>query len=82
MDNFKDTTKSLLVKNLDKSLTAREFYLLFSKFGEIKSSKLEVDEQGMSKGYGYIFYDSSESAEKAKKEMVSITLLLIEWQNG
>lgn len=66
----KDVEKSLLVKNVDKSVTAKEFYKLFEEFGEIKSSKLEIDEFGVSKGYGYVYFNDAKSAEEAKAKLV------------
>ncbi len=70
----KDIEKSLLVKNIDKSLSAKEFYKLFEEFGEIKSSKLEVDDYGVSKGYGYVYFNDAKSAEKAKANLVNFLL--------
>ena len=66
----KDIGKSLLVKNIDKTITAKDFYKLFENFGEIKSSKLEVDEYGVSKGYGYVYFNDAKSAEEAKAKLV------------
>jgi polyadenylate-binding protein len=66
----KDSKRSLLVKSLDKSITARDLYTMFEEFGEVKSSKLEIDENGDSKGYGYIYYNDEKSAELAKLKLV------------
>jgi RNA recognition motif-containing protein len=66
--------KNLLVRNLDKSVTAKDFYKSFQIFGEIKSSKLETNEFGESKGFGYVYYYNVEDAEKAIKEMVNFLL--------
>ncbi len=68
----KEIEKSLLVKNIDKSVTAKEFYKLFEEFGEIKSSKLEIDEYGVSKGYGYVYFNDAKGAEEAKAKLVKI----------
>jgi RNA recognition motif-containing protein len=58
-----------LVKNLSKSLTARQFYLKMLEFGEIKVCKLNVDYYGQSKGYGYVYYKDAKSAEKALEQL-------------
>ena len=42
---------------------------LFSKYGAIKSCKLEVFQDGLSRGFGYIQYETQESAEKAIVEL-------------
>ncbi len=65
----KDLDKNILVKNLSKNLTARQFYLKMLEFGEIKVCKLNVDYYGQSKGYGYVYYKESNSAEKALEEL-------------
>jgi polyadenylate-binding protein len=70
-DNSDSMRKNLLIKNLDPNITAKEFYKLFEAFGDIKSSKLETNENGESKGYGYVYYNKAEDAEKALKGMVN-----------
>lgn len=59
--------QSLLVKNIDINMTQKEFYNEFLKYGDIVSGKIEYDENGISKGFGYIYYYTEESAEEAKK---------------
>jgi polyadenylate-binding protein len=72
--------KNLLVKNLDHTITAKEFYKMFQTYGDIKSSKLETNEKGESKGYGYVYFNNTEDAEKAQREMV--LLFNLEWKNN
>lgn len=53
---------NLLVKNIHKSISSREFYELFYKYGDIKSCKLELERDGSSKGYGYVtFYNTNDT---------------------
>ena len=61
--------QSLLIKNIDINMTQKEFYNIFLKFGDIVSGKIEYDENGISKGFGYIYYYTEESAEEAKKKL-------------
>ena len=61
--------QSLLVKNIDINMTQKEFYNIFLKYGDIVSGKIEYDEKGVSKGFGYIYYYTEESAENAKKNL-------------
>jgi len=42
---------------------------LFAKYGAIKSCKLEVFQDGQSRGFGYVQFESQESAENAIKEL-------------
>ena len=65
----KKINQSLLVKNIDTSITQKEFYNMFLKYGDIESGKLEYDENGNSKGYGYIYYSNEKEAEEAKKNL-------------
>jgi RNA recognition motif-containing protein len=69
-ENTKDSSRSLLIKNLDRSITAKDFFRMFEEFGDVKSSKLEVDESGVSKNYGYVLYSDVRSAEAAKQALV------------
>jgi len=61
--------QSLLVKNIDSQMSQKEFYQKFLEYGDIVSGKIEYDQNGVSKGFGYIYYYDEESAEKAKKNM-------------
>ena len=61
--------QNLLVKNVDSKMTQAEFYKIFLEYGDIVSGKIEYDENGISKGFGYIYYYSEESAEEAKKKI-------------
>ena len=61
--------QSLLIKNIDNQMTQKEFYKIFLEYGDIVSGKIEYDENGESKGFGYIYYYTEESAENAKKNL-------------
>ena len=65
----KNIKQSLLVKNIDINMTQKEFYNIFLEYGDIVSGKIEYDEKGVSKGFGYIYYYTEESAENAKKNL-------------
>jgi len=68
-----DERKSLLIKNISKSISARELYEMFQECGDIKSLKLEIDPNtGISKGYGYVYYYDEKSAKKALRNLVKI----------
>ena len=61
--------QSLLVKNIDSQMSQKEFYNIFLEYGDIVSGKIEYDENGVSKGFGYIYYYLEDSAENAKKNL-------------
>ena len=50
-------------------MTQKEFYNIFLEYGDIVSGKIDYDENGISKGFGYIYYYTEESAENAKKNL-------------
>lgn len=69
--NFKELaynsdSNNIFVNNIPLEVTPREFFVIFSQFGEIVSAKLK-EMNGKHIGYGFINYEKSESAEKAIK---------------
>lgn len=63
-----NTTSNLFVKGIPKSVTPREVYEYFYKFGDISSAKINEDENGNHLGYGYITYYNAEDEKKAIEE--------------
>ena len=55
---------NIFVKNIPKNAVEIDFEQLFSQFGAVFSSKISYDEQGVSRGYGYVQYEEKESTEK------------------
>ncbi|XP_024022522.1 polyadenylate-binding protein 4-like [Morus notabilis] len=55
---------NLFVKNLDSSMTSAKLQGMFSKFGNILSCKVSK-ENGTSKGFGFVCFDSEDSAMAA-----------------
>lgn len=60
---------NLFVKNLPKHIGSKDLDKIFSVCGKIISSKVSVDENGESKGFGFVQFESPESAENAIKQL-------------
>lgn len=56
--------KNVFVKNFAEKLDDQGLFILFSKFGEITSAKVMLDENEKSKGFGFVNFVQFESAIK------------------
>jgi len=60
---------NIFVKNVPKSISEEKFLELFSAFGNVTSAVLMKDEQGNSKGFGFVNYNQHEEAQAAIDQM-------------
>ncbi|XP_071685633.1 polyadenylate-binding protein 6-like [Rutidosis leptorrhynchoides] len=65
---------NLFVKNIDSLVTDVKLEEAFAKFGTILSCKIAKDNQGKSKGFGFVQFDSEESANNALNALDGSTL--------
>lgn len=69
-----DANANVIVKNLDKRVSGRELEKVCSEFGKVLTCKVKDDEEGNSLGYGYVQYDSEESANNCLQRIGGKTL--------
>lgn len=65
---------NVFIKDLDASIDNKALHELFSSFGNILSCKVALDERGVSKGYGFVHFESKESAEEAISKINGLLL--------
>jgi polyadenylate-binding protein len=56
---------NIFIKNLNKDITNKQLYDTCSQIGPIKSVRIPVDQEGHSKGYGYVQFENEKHAEDA-----------------
>ncbi|KAL4891646.1 hypothetical protein BDV59DRAFT_181395 [Aspergillus ambiguus] len=68
-EEMKANFTNVYIKNLDQEVTEEEFRTMFEKFGEITSATLSRDQEGKSRGFGFVNYSTHDSAQAAVDEM-------------
>ncbi|GFR09258.1 polyadenylate-binding protein 1 [Trichonephila clavata] len=71
---------NLHVKNLHKSITENELKTLFERFGPILSVKIPLDENGQSRGFGFVCFQKEEDASKAREKWITFHIKLKYWK--
>ena len=68
-DEMKAKFTNVFAKNIDESVSDEDFVNMFSPFGKITSASLQKDEDGKSRGFGFVNFETHEDAQKAVDEM-------------
>ncbi|PNX77815.1 putative polyadenylate-binding protein [Trifolium pratense] len=74
-DARKSSIGNVFVKNLAESINNSGLEDMFKKFGNILSSKVVMSEDGKSKGYGFVQFETEESANTAIQKMNGSTIV-------
>jgi polyadenylate-binding protein len=56
---------NVFIKNLDESIDHKALYDTFSAFGNIISCKVSMDQDGKSRGHGFVHYEKQAEADSA-----------------
>ncbi len=73
---------NVFVRNLAPSVDNKGLYDTFSVFGNILSCKVAADELGVSKGYGYVHFETAEAAQDAIQKFDGFTIDEVEVHVG
>mmetsp|Transcript_9066 Transcript_9066/g.13637 ORF Transcript_9066/g.13637 Transcript_9066/m.13637 type:complete len:613 (-) Transcript_9066:203-2041(-) len=65
---------NVFVKNLAPTVDNKGLNDVFSVFGNILSCKVATDENGNSKGYGYVHYETAEAAQEAIQKVNGVVI--------
>ncbi|WOL15250.1 polyadenylate-binding protein 4-like [Canna indica] len=65
---------NLYMKNLDQDITEELIKLKFSQFGKISSVNIAKDDNGNSKGFGFVNFENPDSAKRALEVMNGLPL--------
>jgi polyadenylate-binding protein len=68
-EEMKANFTNVYIKNVDLEVTDEEFRQLFEKFGDITSATLSRDQEGKSRGFGFVNFATHDSAQAAVEEM-------------
>ncbi|KAL6892858.1 polyadenylate binding protein [Trichoderma longibrachiatum] len=68
-EEMKANFTNVYVKNIAPDVTDEDFRQLFEKFGDVTSSSLARDQEGKTRGFGFVNFTTHEAAYKAVEEL-------------
>lgn len=72
---------SLFIKGLSKDWSHKDLFEYFKPFGEITSVKISLNENHLSRGYGFVLFTREEFAQRALETVnyLFYNLLIVKW---
>lgn len=64
----------IFVGGISANTTEDELMQLFNNYGKVKAAKIIQDRAGVSKGYGFITFESEDDAKRLQREAEDIVL--------
>ena len=65
LDEIRSQFTNLYVKNIDSDVSQDELVEVFKRYGMVTSAVIQIDEEGRSKGFGFVNFESHEQAQAA-----------------
>lgn len=65
IEQYRANFTNVYVKNLEEKVTDSELGAMFGKYGPITSAIVQKDEEGKSKGFGFVNFENHQDAQKA-----------------
>jgi len=69
IDEIRAHFTNLYIKNLPLEVDEAEFRSMFEKYGKVTSAVITMDNEGKSKGFGFVNYENHEDAAKAVDDL-------------
>jgi RNA recognition motif-containing protein len=69
----------IFVGGISASTSEAELAQLFSAYGNVKATKIIADRGGVSKGYGFVTFETEEEAKRLQQEVCLV--LFIDYEN-
>ncbi|TPX60707.1 hypothetical protein PhCBS80983_g01590 [Powellomyces hirtus] len=69
IEEMRSKFTNIYVKNLDEAVSDEEFRTMFEAFGQVTSASLSKDQDGKSRGFGFVNFASHEEARAAVEDM-------------